>query len=389
MNLEEQKVNGINAVMVSDSLNAPLTQIKVKLNANTIIPDNDELIIYVDTATPENPTSERKQFVFDIWGKLRFFEGISDEFLTTIKIKDSDVILESTVLSRIGENVDGLYVSEYESTIVVQESMIELFEGLNYIYTNYVNADIEIVYPKNNELNKQYLNNSIYLNHKKNNKNEFSLDDLYFKDAFTKSNDKLYLEVEDVKVSTISSKNNKFSLDSDGNLVVNSITTSSQNTTNNGNVCDLIYPIGSIYMSVSNVSPSILFGGTWEQIKDKFLLSAGDTYNLGATGGEASHTLTTNEMPSHSHTFSQSSCTNPGNHTHIVGADKDGGGGTNRYTVHITSNNTASGQQYSPVSGAAGGHTHTINGTNTNTGGSQAHNNMPPYLTVNVWKRTA
>ena len=47
---------------------------------------------------------------------------------------------------------------------------------------------------------------------------------------------------------------------------------------------DAIYPVGSIYMSVNNVNPSVLFGGTWEQIKDTFLLSAGDTYNAGSKG---------------------------------------------------------------------------------------------------------
>lgn len=39
---------------------------------------------------------------------------------------------------------------------------------------------------------------------------------------------------------------------------------------------DLIYPVGSIYISVNSVSPATLFGGTWEQIQDRFLLSAGN-----------------------------------------------------------------------------------------------------------------
>ena len=71
-----------------------------------------------------------------------------------------------------------------------------------------------------------------------------------------------------------------------------------------------IYPIGSIYMSVNNVDPSTIFGGTWQQIKDRFLLACGDTYNNGETGGDANHTpsgtvgnhtLTVNEMPAHNH----------------------------------------------------------------------------------------
>lgn len=61
-----------------------------------------------------------------------------------------------------------------------------------------------------------------------------------------------------------------------------------------------IYPIGSIYMSVNSTNPSQIFGGTWEQIKDRFLLACGNTYSNGATGGEANHILTIAETPTHS-----------------------------------------------------------------------------------------
>ena len=120
---------------------------------------------------------------------------------------------------------------------------------------------------------------------------------------------------------------------------------------------DLIYPVGSIYMSVNDVNPSILFGGTWEKIKDKFLLASGDTYNVGTTGGESEHTLTIDEMPSH---------------THSVNLKWDTAGGASAST------------SYSDTSPLRVGDYQT--GLN---GGGQPHNNMPPYLTVNVWKRTA
>ena len=121
---------------------------------------------------------------------------------------------------------------------------------------------------------------------------------------------------------------------------------------------NIIYPIGSIYMSVNNVSPSILFGGTWEQIKDTFLLSAGDTYSGGSTGGEASHTLTVNEIPNHSHS--------------IEGAGN----------VYIASG--GEGMWINRPEASTGYATWT-----SYVGGSQAHNNMPPYLTVFVWKRVS
>lgn len=121
-----------------------------------------------------------------------------------------------------------------------------------------------------------------------------------------------------------------------------------------------IYPIGSIYMNVSDVDPSELFGGTWERIKDTFLLSKGDTYaTLGATGGEATHTLTTQEMPSHKHVVGQP-----------TSADD------------ISFENGAN-------TAPAVGMNCVMNGETESAGGGQAHNNMPPYLVVNVWKRTA
>ena len=140
-------------------------------------------------------------------------------------------------------------------------------------------------------------------------------------------------------------------------------------------------------MSVNSTSPSTLFGGTWEQLKDRFLLGSGSTYTAGNTGGEATHTLTTNEMPKHTHTWTQSSCTNPGGHTHDITVDaynftstECGAGGVWKWTAENIGGNRASGSDK--------GHTHTIAGINANTGGSGAHNNMPPYFVVYMWKRT-
>ena len=146
-------------------------------------------------------------------------------------------------------------------------------------------------------------------------------------------------------------------------------------------ILDFIYPVGSIYISVNSVSPSNLLGGTWERIQDRFLLASGDTYKAGETGGEATHKLTIDEMPSHTHT--QQSCTDPGDHTHDISIWYDGSSGSAK-TVEGWS--VKAHEQYHTTSGA-GGHTHTI--TLNNTGGNVAHNNMPPYLAVYMWKRTA
>jgi hypothetical protein len=62
------------------------------------------------------------------------------------------------------------------------------------------------------------------------------------------------------------------------------------------NLLNKIYPVGSLYMSAKATSPAELFGGTWEQIKDRFILAAGDTYAAGSTGGSANHNHSIGEM---------------------------------------------------------------------------------------------
>ena len=128
-------------------------------------------------------------------------------------------------------------------------------------------------------------------------------------------------------------------------------------------VLDLVYPIGSIYMSVNETSPSTLFGGTWEQIQGKFLLGMSSSYPAGSQGGEVSHKLTVSEIPAHGHAVEDScdsgSNVNPRNALSSFDRGNKSGYGTG-----------------TPVFIKA-------------TGGGQAHNNMPPYLAVYMWKRTA
>jgi len=123
---------------------------------------------------------------------------------------------------------------------------------------------------------------------------------------------------------------------------------------------DKIYPVGSIYLSTSSADPATLFGGTWTRIQDRFLLAAGSTYLAGTTGGEASVALTEANLPAHSHTLQGNRLMQFQN------------GGANVGT---------------------GGNWISDAGTNyqqtTSTGSNTPHNNMPPYLAVYVWQRTA
>ena len=137
-------------------------------------------------------------------------------------------------------------------------------------------------------------------------------------------------------------------------------------------IVDLVYPVGSIYMSVNSTSPATLFGGTWVQMEDQFLLGAGSTYTAGNTGGSATVTLEAANMPSHSHTVSlynsQSgyNVTIPANTRY---ADENDG---HTWTSSAISNRNANVAGYTDTKGS---------GT--------AHNNMPPYIVVYMWKRTA
>ena len=134
------------------------------------------------------------------------------------------------------------------------------------------------------------------------------------------------------------------------------------------NIVDIIYPVGSIYMSVNDVNPNVLFGGRWQQLKNRFLIGSGDIYSNGATGGETTHTLTVSEMPSHTHIQNQ--------HRHELNRNfSDGSGGST--SAYITTADRKTSTKYTTYTTA----------TNQNTGGGGSHNNMPPYLAVNIWKR--
>ena len=148
-----------------------------------------------------------------------------------------------------------------------------------------------------------------------------------------------------------------------------------------------IYPVGSIYMSTVSTNPATLFGfGTWEAMPAGHVLLAqgksswGTTYNAGSTGGEATHQLTVGELPAHNHTASTNTT---GNHTHqfqLYGPN----GNTN---MNFPSDFDTNYARNKGTTLSAGNHSHTININNT--GSSQSHNNMQPYLTVYMWKRTA
>lgn len=135
---------------------------------------------------------------------------------------------------------------------------------------------------------------------------------------------------------------------------------------NTGISMDDAHPVGSLYLSYNSTSPAQLFGGQWVQIYDRFLLAVGYNYVGGATGGSATVTLTSSQIPGHSHAA----------------------GETN--VKYLTIDNSGSPWKIPITSGSVSGDSYDGAGFTTSTGvagGNQSHSNMPPYLAVYMWRR--
>ena len=170
------------------------------------------------------------------------------------------------------------------------------------------------------------------------------------------------------------------------------------------------YPVGAYYMSSDSTSPAVLFGGTWTQIQNRFIYAAGSGYSVNSTGGSATKTLVTDNIPSHSH-----SCGSAGSHTHTrgtmnitgtfgtgsdtpslyrddtSGAFYNSGTNGNKYGGSNTINDRTSkvtldaSRNWSGATSSDGSHAHTIGSTGKGT----AFDVMPPYIVAYVWRRTA
>lgn len=127
---------------------------------------------------------------------------------------------------------------------------------------------------------------------------------------------------------------------------------------------ELVYPISSIYLSATATSPTDLFGiGSWEKIEDAFLLASGQYASLGSIGGNENHTLSISEMPAHTHSHAD----------------------TVAWPL-VDNPEREWGVQYYTTSNQKHPYTQWINSTKS-TGGGQPFSIMPPYLSINVWKR--
>ena len=278
--------------------------------------------------------------------------NISSDAKVTVKIVDS----------RGNEGIMEITVLVYDWTL--PSAIIKLNRKSNYysesilnVNANYASIggknEVTIKYRTKKVVNSTY---STYTAIQNNSDANFTADNEYEWNVQVNVADKLgsttynLLLPRGIPIAYVDTKKNSFG--------VNCFPKNEKSLEINGKtVFDMVYPVGSVYVSVNSTSPATLFGGTWVQIKDKFLLSAGDTYKSGATGGEATHVLTVDEMPRHNHSIDNLNASGSTTPYMTVQAQEKKGYGGNVQTFF--------------------------------TGGGQAHNNMPPYIVVYIWQRTA
>lgn len=151
------------------------------------------------------------------------------------------------------------------------------------------------------------------------------------------------------------------------------------------------HPVGSYFITESADNPHEILGGVWQKLEGRFLLGANASYSVGSEGGEDMHTLTKNELPSHTHDATIKAFTYNGNKIQFFNAVDANKGGSwysdDQFMI-------AAARRVSSTTGVD----HVLNESNletgkaietANTGGGASHNNMPPYRAVNIWRRTA
>ena len=145
------------------------------------------------------------------------------------------------------------------------------------------------------------------------------------------------------------------------------------------NLLEVLYPVGSLYLSTVNVSPAEKIGGTWTQITDATLRGAATSGYIGSD----THTITTSEMPAHTHSASTAS---GGNHRHELYVKGDASGGTTAQRVFPSAEGGGEWKWSSAVQNT-GAHSHTI--TIGNTGSGSAMSILQRSYNCFVWERTA
>lgn len=154
----------------------------------------------------------------------------------------------------------------------------------------------------------------------------------------------------------------------------------------------VVYPVGSIYMSVNATNPATYFGGTWVawgtgRVPVGINTADSNFSTVEKTGGASTVTLTATQIPSHTHAKGTLATASAGAHTHNLNLSKTTWAGSSSSRVVVDSTDYTAMTNNTTTS--AGAHTHTISGSTAATGGGGAHSNLQPYIVCYMWKRTA
>lgn len=307
---------------------------------------------------------------------------------TSFKNKYWNVTGESRKARWIDITFNNGNVLNNNSNIVVNDFIefkcdirLSSFHKLTKLLVN-TTGTFSIFWYDSNHANETELNNNIDLTSL-----NLTSETFYLRIVKTGSN----LTLNSIDISIVTLKKN-----TEDDFLINA-----ENITNLNNLFntqfDTMYPVGIVIEMDNDTDPNNTMRGSWELFaKGQFTVGRNpndtDFNTRGKTGGAKTHTLTVNEIPGHNH------LQNPHGHT---GSTSSSGSHVHTYKVYdttgstrqLTSSGTSVGNANAMTSGE-GLHTHTITinsttATNQNTGGDQAHNNIPPYVVVNKWKRVA
>ena len=190
MNLDEMKKNSVNSVELVDSLHAPLLEFKIALTTSSTIPTESDLKVFIDDH--ETDETNRKTIIYPLSKPLQYVNGVTDMFVLEPVFEGNMVQMKAYVKRNISQNTEGeLEVLETPTIEEPSYQPILMFSSYNKISTNYENAELSLIYPKNTDLMKYFLISSF--SYSLNNEDKFlTLDDIYFKNCFT--------EVEEGKI---------------------------------------------------------------------------------------------------------------------------------------------------------------------------------------------
>ena len=134
------------------------------------------------------------------------------------------------------------------------------------------------------------------------------------------------------------------------------------------NLLDVLYPIGSLYFSNNSTSPASVVGGSWTQISGAAIRGASDA--IAGYEGSDTHTITTSEMPSHTHSASGSTGSS-GAHAHNMYVKTNAASGSNRQVIQYSDGNSGGEWKWSSSNASSGAHAHSVSVKVNNTGGGQ------------------